>query len=187
MKPWHFKVFEKILDEFKPKTIGEIGCHDGRSGVQMCNYVLKKFTQPITYTGYDAFDEISEEESYSQEINGKGLGSLDEAHRWMKKVKARNQGRFSYELIKGYTSETLTKPVKFDFVYIDAGHSYESVLHDWNMVKESKVVLFDDYHLEGVNKVLKEHVEKTHDVEYVPFEPDWSTNRATAIVRKRVK
>ena len=186
MKPWHFKIFEKLLDESEPKTIGEIGCHHGRTAIQLCSYALNKFKHPIHYVGYDAFDEISKEDSYQEEINRKGLGSYNEATRWLNKVKGRNKERFTYQLVKGYTTETLIEPVKYDFVYIDAGHSYESVLHDWNMVQDSNLIVFDDYDLDGVMRVLKEHVEATHDVEYVPFKSDWSGNRATAVVRKRV-
>lgn len=183
MKPWHFKVFNELIKETKPKTIGEIGCHDGRTAIQMCQAALNQHNSTVFYTGYDAFDEIDPNESKVQEVNGKGLGSYSEATRWLSKVKMRFPNRFQYELVKGYTNKTLTEPVKFDFVYIDAGHSYESVLHDWNMVKESKVIVFDDYHLEGVMRVLKEHVEPYYNVEYVPFKEDFSDNRASAIVR----
>jgi len=180
MKPWHFEHFKNWLDEVKPERIGEIGCHDGRTGIQLCNHVLNNYTHNVHYTGYDAFDEISPEESYEEEINGKGLGSLQEASRWMNKVKKRFDTRFEFELIKGYTSKTLTTPVKFDFVYIDAGHSYESVLHDWNMVKESKLIVFDDWYIDGVGQMIKEVVEKEHEVEYIPLTEN---SRSSAVVR----
>ena len=180
MKPWHFNEFKIWLDESKPTFIGEIGCHDGRTAVQLCQHVLKTQEQNVHYTGYDAFDEISEEESEYEEINGKGLGSQAEATRWLKKVKRRYSDRFEYNLIKGYTSKTLLEPVKFDFVYIDAGHSYESVLHDWNMVKESKMIVFDDWYIDGVGRMIKEIVEKDHKVEYIALSEN---SRSSAVVR----
>ena len=180
MKPWHFDIFKNLIEETKPCTIGEIGCHDGRTAIQLCQCALAQHTDNVIYTGYDAFDDISSEESEYQEINGKGLGNIAETRRWLGKVKKRFGDRFEYNLVKGYTNKTLLTPVKFDFVYIDAGHSYESVLHDWNMVNESKVIVLDDHHLEGVNRVLKEVIEKTHKVEYIPLTED---SRASAIVR----
>jgi len=180
MKPWHFDIFKNIIEQIKPETIGEIGCHDGRTAVQLCQYALNQHNNKVIYTGYDAFDDITEEESFSIEVNGKGLGSQKEAIRWLTKVKNRFSDRFEFSLIKGFTSKTLTAPKIYDLVYIDAGHSYESVLHDWNMVKDSKVIIFDDHHLDGVNKVLKEVVEPLYEVEYIPLT---SNSRASAIVR----
>ena len=51
------------------------------------------------------------------------------------------------------------------------------------MVKESKVIVFDDYHLEGVMRVLKEHVKPHYNIEYIPFKEGFRDNRASAIVR----
>ena len=47
-------------------------------------------------------------------------------------------------------------PVAYDFVYIDGGHSYETVMHDYFMVKESNVIVFDDYQITGVKKAIDE-------------------------------
>ena len=47
MKPWHFKIFHKLLDEAQPQTIGEIGTHNGRTGVQMCEYMLKNYEHKV--------------------------------------------------------------------------------------------------------------------------------------------
>ena len=57
--------------------------------------------------------------------------------------------QFNYLLYEGLTKNTLHKS-KFDFVYLDGGHSYQTVINDLTVLYESlkgknKVVLCDDY------------------------------------------
>jgi hypothetical protein len=179
MKPWHFKKFQQVMDEVQPCTIAEIGTHDGRTAVQIANYALKISNKNIVYTGYDAFGTISPAESLNSEINGKGLGNKNEAIRWLNKVKKRNTGRFDYTLIEGFTSDTLTLPQAYDFIYIDGGHSYETVKHDYTMVKDSKAIIFDDWYIPEVAQFLKE-LESEHDIEYVELSDN---SRQVAILR----
>ena len=77
----------------------------------------------------------------------------------------RYPNRLKFSLTKGYTIDTIKEPIAFDFVYNDAGHKYESVLHDWNMVNKSKMIVFDDYVLPGVKKVLDLHVSPNNAIE----------------------
>jgi hypothetical protein len=59
--------------------------------------------------------------------------------------------QFSYTLIKGNTRDTLHgEKIAADFVFIDGGHSVETIRGDYNAVKGSKVVVFDDYYT-GIN------------------------------------
>lgn len=181
MKPWHFKIFHKLLDEAQPQTIGEIGTHNGRTGVQMCEYMLKNYEHKVVYSGYDAWELISAEESEFEEINGKGVPKDEStARRFLSKMSKRYPNRLKFSLTKGYTIDTIKEPIAFDFVYIDAGHKYESVLHDWNMVNKSKMIVFDDYVLPGVKKVLDLHVSPNNAIEYIPFTDE---SRAVAVVR----
>lgn len=165
MKPYHFERFIQLLDEIKPEKICEIGTHNGKTASQMCDYVLGSTNNNVFYQGYDAFDLIEFSESYGKEKNGKGIGSKIQAFRKLTKISRKYPDRLTFNLVKGFTKDTLT-PGIYDFVYIDAGHSYESVLHDWHMVKDSKMIVFDDWFMEGVLKVLKEEVEPNHLVEY---------------------
>jgi predicted O-methyltransferase YrrM len=178
MKPWQFTLFRKLLDEIQPTKIAEIGVHNGRTASQMCEHILS--TRPdaiISYTGYDAFDELSD---HKGELNGKGQATKAKAEQWLQKMKKRYPGRLEYTLIEGFTAETLLEPVTYDFVYVDGGHSYESVLHDWNMLKTCSMLVFDDYCMPGVSKLFKEHIELDHHVEYFN---NTDISRAVAVVR----
>jgi hypothetical protein len=92
----------------------------------------------------------------------------------------RYSDRFTYELKIGWTIDTLISPVLFDFIYIDGGHSYESVSHDWLMVKKSKMIVFDDYCMPGVNKLMREIENAGTNIEYTE---NTDTSRAVAIIR----
>jgi hypothetical protein len=50
----------------------------------------------------------------------------------------------------GMTSETLWKNHNIaDFVFIDGDHRIEAIESDFNSVKNSKVIIFDDYYITG--------------------------------------
>ena len=53
--------------------------------------------------------------------------------------------KFTFELIKGNTRDTLPSYVA-DFVYIDGGHSVATIRSDYEAVKGSHVIVFDDYY-----------------------------------------
>ena len=164
MKSKMLPFFYEIFDHFRPSTICEIGTHDGKSAVQFVDYCIK-YNPKLSYVGYDIFDDVKhDKEFHVKEINGKGAGKY-------KKAKSNLQHRqnkfkkFKFNLVKGYTSDTLVDST-FDFVYIDGGHSYETVKHDYYKVKKSKVIVFDDYQTEGVKKFVDELVRKENLIEY---------------------
>ena len=53
--------------------------------------------------------------------------------------------KFSFELVQGNTNETL-KDETADFVFLDGGHSYATILNDFEAVRKSPVILLDDYY-----------------------------------------
>ena len=59
------------------------------------------------------------------------------------------------KFIKG-TSSSVMSSVKeeFDLIYIDGDHRYDAVKSDWEMTKNlyKKFIIFDDYHLPGVEQ-----------------------------------
>lgn len=155
MKPFLFEIMKDIIGDTDCKFIGEIGTHHGITAFQLLSHLSSRVDH-LTYYGYDAFDAVKgNREFHDRERNGKGAGSLDKAVHQLRKASKRYKN-ISYQLFQGYTTETLTTPVVFDFVYIDGGHSYETVKHDYSMVKDSKLIVFDDYKIPEVNKFVTE-------------------------------
>lgn len=166
MKSNLFKILTKIIGDAKCSFIGEIGTHHGGTASQLINLLAPRVDH-LTYYGYDVFDIVRDnKEFHDRERNGKGAGSLDRATFTMAKVKRRHNN-FNYKFFQGFTVDTLVSPVVFDFVYIDGGHSYETVKHDYSMVKDSKLIVFDDVKIPGVGKLIKELADSGISVEIV--------------------
>lgn len=138
-----------LVKIYKPRSFCEVGCHTGLTARWLCHEILK-YHPRLTYVGYDAFEETPKIER-----NGKSVPNQEKIIQRLEWLKRRYKF-FSYNLIKGYTSQTLTQPCKYGIVYIDGGHSYETVKHDYNMLRESKIVIFDDYNLPGVQQAVDE-------------------------------
>lgn len=164
MKPTMLPPFHQIFDYIKPEVICEIGTHDGKSAVQFVDYCVK-LNPKLSYVGYDVFDAVKDDEQFHEkEINGKGAGKYRTAKNNLTHRQMKNK-RFKFKLVKGFTQQTLTQAV-YDFVYIDGGHSYETVKHDYYKVSDSKVIVFDDYQTEGVKQFVDELIRKEKLTEY---------------------
>ena len=154
MKPAILEPFLEIFDFYKPKTICEIGTHSGKSANQFVRHCAR-YQPELSYIGYDAFELVANNEEFAkQERNGKGHGVKKQAIKYLEHQKE-SFPNYTYKLVQGLTQDTLKEGV-YDFVYIDGGHSYETVMHDYNKLKDSKVIVFDDYHLPGVTKAVDE-------------------------------
>jgi hypothetical protein len=170
MKEILFAQFKQILDAYKPTNICEIGTHEGKSSGQFIGHLLEVVGVPkLKYTGYDAF-EFANNQTDIQEVNGKGPGTLAGATSCISIYKNKYPNKFDFELIKGWTQDTLKESV-FDFVYIDGGHSYESVKHDHGMLEKSRVIVFDDYQIDPVKKYFDEYT-SANNIPEVEFNPE---------------
>jgi hypothetical protein len=159
MKPFLFDIFKEILAEHIPSTVCEIGTHRAGTALQIIHFLaplLKEQSRSLTYTGYDVFDfALNNPEFNTSERNGKNGAAYDKSHYRINSL-TNKYNNFNFSLIQGLTYETLVKPQVFDFVYIDGGHSYDTVKHDYSMVKDSKVIVFDDLKITGVRKFTEE-------------------------------
>jgi predicted O-methyltransferase YrrM len=168
MKPWLFEEFKTLLTKHNPKNIAEIGTHKGNTAVQIIKCLHNEHT-PIHYTGYDVFDfAVRNLEFNRREVNGKGGVPLDYVQKKLDNLKS-SLANFDFVLHKGFTTTTLEEKV-FDFVYIDGGHSYETVKHDYEKVKGSKLIVFDDANksnVPGVSKFLNELKDQEIKVSYL--------------------
>ena len=166
MKAVMLPAFYQLFDYVKPQTICEIGTHDAKSAVQFVDYCVK-INPKLRYYGFDIFDAVKNDKKFHEvEINGKGAGKYSTAKNNLEH-RRRKYKKFKFELHQGYTKDTL-KESSYDFVYIDGGHSYETVKHDFNKVKNSKIIVFDDYQTDGVKHFVDELIQKDSLVE-VPW------------------
>jgi hypothetical protein len=178
MKPFLFEIMKTIIGDAKCSIIGEIGTHHGTTAYQLVTH-FAPLVEHVNYYGYDIFDKVTgDREFHKKERNGKGAGSITRAKERLNKAKQIYRN-ISYELYQGLTTDTLSVPKKFDFVYIDGGHSYETVKHDYLMVKNSKLIVFDDYKIPGVKKLVEEIKNFGVDVEIIstPSKHIWAVIR----------
>lgn len=145
------------------KNIIEIGVFRGGKAEFIIDGLLKKGAKAkdLSYVGFDLFslaalNEIPPDECpYSEKIIEKIF----------------QKRGIKYYLYSGFTSETLPKYVGDikelkvpcpDFIFIDGGHSYETCCNDFKYSSEifsinpKLIILFDDFHLDGVKKTVSE-------------------------------
>jgi len=141
-----------LIHQYRPRVIAETGTHSGRSGYYMVNEALQ-YHSDVEYHGFDLFD-MANESTHQAEINGKGVGNYDKAQRKFRRV-ARENPQFRWNLTRGFTTDSFLTPIRADLAYIDGGHSTETVLHDFSMVRDSGIVVFDDYDMLSVQEALE--------------------------------
>ena len=172
--------FLSLVEEYKPKNVLEIGVFCGVTSRNICELLKTNFGSDFRYYGLDLFgstktssvDEIEpkflENQKFSNPlktiyynfIKKENLNSKISVQNFLKKFSQ------NIELIEGDTRVTLEKvPLsKIDFVFLDGGHSYDTVLSDLqklydNMKNNSKIVC-DDFagitKIESVEKAIKD-------------------------------
>jgi len=170
-----------LLDEVrkeKPKIFLEIGVFHGVTARNICELLYRTHKNDFKYIGLDLFVENDENKNevipnntfnnplkriyfkYIKRINPYSLESVEDL---LKKFKDNTH------LIKGNSNKILKKidMKKIDFVFLDGGHDYHTVVNDLNYCKEvvklKGVVLCDDYNLgsaPGVKKAIDEFVDE---------------------------
>jgi len=160
-----------ILKNKKVKTIMEIGTWNGLQGYIMIKLCNKNNTN-VEYYGFDLFNEMTNE-IFKKEISKKPPSKNDV----MEMLQL--TGAKVY-LFGGNTTKTLPENINklplMDFIFIDGGHSLETIKNDWYYVQKvigkDSIVIFDDY-WEGRNDAgCKEIIEgidqKKFKVEILP-------------------
>jgi len=174
-KKFRLMRYNDLIEEVKaaePKLIMEIGTWNGITALEML-----KYAPGAKYIGFDLFEEATKETD-EQEYNVKAHFSITEVAdaMWEKQkdfilVKGNTRetlpafcdNYLEYAIMRGVTNlEDFKKP---DFIFIDGGHSVETIQSDWDFVKqvaaEGATVIFDDYYspkVEGMgcNEVVKD-------------------------------
>ena len=154
------------LNKYKPKNFLEIGVFCGVTARNTCDYLSQIHGNQFRYIGVDLFgrtqinqkDEIEpnflKNQKFSNPLKNiyynyiikENLNSLTSNKKLLQKYEK------NIQLIAGDTNEIL-KDIdlsSIDFVFLDGGHSYETVLNDLEEIYKSlrnrnKVILCDDY------------------------------------------
>lgn len=129
----------ELIDKFKPKSLCEIGVWNGANAIRMIRQA-QSHNPDITFVGYDLFEDATQETD-QREFNVKG-------HNQVRAVIAEIKAATGIvpALVKGDTNHTIISGAVHDFVFIDGGHSVVTIASDYDRMKNSKVIVLDDYY-----------------------------------------
>jgi Methyltransferase domain len=140
----------RMTYRLRPRSILEIGVYKGKHA-QFVIETAKIFRSPdqIDYYGFDLFESQSHGDLVRE--FAKKPPSMDQVQTRLERTKA------NINLFKGYSRDTLPIFVKHchetnkavDLVFIDGGHSFETIETDWQyaseLVAEGGIIIFDDF------------------------------------------
>ena len=180
-------IFLERLSKHNPKNILEIGVFCGVTAKNTCDFLYKSNGNNFTYTGIDLFGSNQSDERdeikpnflknlkfsnplkniYYNYILKENLNSIESVQKLLQEYSQ------NIKLIAGDTNKVLKEIdlQKIDFVFLDGGHSYETVINDLSILYESmkdqkKVILCDDYgkesHIAEVEKAINDFINKNN-------------------------
>ncbi len=175
--------YDQLLEEIdvlRPKTILEVGTNDGINASRLFKRA-SQYRDDVVYFGFDMF------ESLTDAIFLKEFALTVPSKKNVDKFLERS-GCIRRHLFAGNTKETLNakkaKLPKMDLVFLDGGHSEETVASDWANVQDllhaGSVVFFDDYPNWGIGPVVDTIDRKKWDVQILPIEDIFSVNQRFA-------
>jgi len=139
----------------------EIGTYDGVHAREIIDNVTKEMRRPVEYYGFDLFEDMTRHHFKTEIGKRRRPPSMEVVRRLLEGTEA------MINLYKGDTKNTLHEfvkwadelGVKMDFVFIDGGHSFETVDNDWKYVQRlmhgTTKVVFDDYFSSDVSRDLR--------------------------------
>jgi hypothetical protein len=140
----YFHLWQEV-QRLRPRRIVEIGVFRGETGARLIEHALL-YQDRVDYWGFDLFAEGATSALLEAEA------AIVTPPLALESVYQRLQHpRATVHLIPGDTKITLprTDMPPADLVFIDGGHSYETVTADWlnvqRILHERTVVYFDDY------------------------------------------
>ena len=161
----------------KPKNFLEIGIFHGVTSRNVCELLHLIHGNNFNFTGIDLFDhddkKLNEEIAprtkfsnplkniYYRYITKSDPYSYESVEKLLKKFKN------NINLIKGNSNHVLKEinASKFDYVFLDGGHKYETVRDDLkcltSVIKNKGTILCDDYNLTyapGIKKAINEFI-----------------------------
>jgi len=142
----HYKPMFDYLQTHKVRNILEIGTFNGDNAVGMIKTSLAPQNE-ITYYGIDIFEKSNEKKTQDEVLKGYNSPPPIDV---VKSNIVQNTGA-NVCLFKGDSTYTLPQcalPI-MDFIYIDGGHSVDTIRKDWQNVQRligpDTAIFFDDY------------------------------------------
>ena len=176
-----------LLDQieiYKPKNFIEVGVFQGVTSRNVCEKLYEIHKENFLFHGIDIFEDtninIDNKEMTIKHnkisnpfkhlifniILRKNLFSIDSIYSFLKKFKN------NVRLYKGFSETELPKidMSKIDMVFLDGGHSYETVRSDLSLIlkgiKKNKIIICDDYDQVdyGVKKAVDELLNQVTEI-----------------------
>jgi len=182
LKKYYGQIFVDLVKQQNPKNFLEIGVFTGVTARNICELLYLINNKDFFYLGIDLFEDFHEaisnevvpeflvkKQNFSNPLKSlvynlllkEKLNSLDSVSKFLKKFQN------NIELKKGNSINILPKTdLKiFDMIFVDGGHSYETVKIELDIIlksiKDNCLVVCDDYSLQeatGVKKAIDETV-----------------------------
>lgn len=182
IKKRRYAYLYQTIRERRSQRLMEIGLWDGAHALRMIETAKRIHGAAVEYYGFDLFEEMNQA-THSLEASKYPLSQAN----IQKKLEWTG---CAIHLYKGPSQQTLPPLVsqlpKMDLIFIDGGHSLETIESDWRYCQElmhdATVVIFDDYwNRDDVGcKPLVEKIDRMkYNVEILPiqdrFKKDWGT------------
>ena len=160
----------------KPKNFLEIGVFHGNTSRNVCELLFSLHGHDFKFTGIDLFvnDETSLKDEFIPKI--KFLNPLKtiyykyiirlDPYSYKSVLKLLKKFEKNINIIIGDSNRMLKEiPSEFDYVFLDGGHSYETVKidleHLTQVIEKGGIIFCDDYDLSyafGVKRAIDEYV-----------------------------
>ena len=162
----------------KPKTFLEVGVFHGVTARNICELLNKIHKNDFKYIGLDLFEESDENKNeiipntkFSNPLKTIYFRYIKKQNPYSKEAVLDLLSKFKNNvyLIKGNSNKVLKEidMSKIEYVFLDGGHEYNTVMNDLNNCKEvvrnNGTLLCDDYDLgyaTGVKKAIDEFIEQ---------------------------
>ena len=170
------KLLLKIIEEAKPVNFLEVGVLEGATSRNVCELLNIIHDGKFSYTGIDLFGEDKNlnnlkeytpiSKKFSNPIKWIYFNLIIKMEPNSKKCVEHLLKKFKnvISIYQGYSRIVLNQInlKKIDFVFLDGGHSYDTVKEDLHILtsnlKKNSIIICDDYNIQhyGVKKAVDE-------------------------------
>lgn len=196
--PQRYRAFFQLINERKCRIFLEIGTNNGIRARQMIETArIHHSLTSVQYWGVDLFEDLTPD-LLSAEYAIRPPSCMT-VTRMLEKT-----GAFT-KLFKGNSKEMLLRIRKeigqVDFIFIDGGHSIETIQSDWDncqhMMSKNTLVIFDDYFVQpsdpvknvGCNQLVDRLDQSEYAVSFLPiideFTKPWGILRTQMVAVHR--